>query len=75
MSNGAAAKSRDTAMDLIKMHWIESIFAGGGEMGARMRTFDWSAWPLGAVAQSPGASIRVMLGSGYTMLVCWGQTT
>jgi hypothetical protein len=30
-------------MDLIKMRLIESVFAGGGEMGAGMRALDWSA--------------------------------
>ena len=28
-------------------------FAGGGEMGARMRSFDWAATPLGPVAAWP----------------------
>jgi hypothetical protein len=54
---------------------IESVFAGGGEMGARMRAFDWSATALGPLEQWPQslrASVRVMLGSGYPMLVCWG---
>jgi hypothetical protein len=27
--------------------------AGGGEMGARMRAFDWSASPIGPVEQWP----------------------
>jgi hypothetical protein len=30
-------------MDLIKTRLIESVFAGGGEMGAGMRALDWSA--------------------------------
>lgn len=33
-------------MDLIKTRLIESVFAGGGEMGARMRALDWSATVL-----------------------------
>ena len=32
---------------------IESIFAGGGEMGARMRAVDWSTTVLGPVEQWP----------------------
>ena len=54
---------------------IESVFAGGGEMGARMRELDWSATVLGPLEQWPQslrACVRVMLGSGYPMLVCWG---
>jgi hypothetical protein len=34
-------------MDLIKTRLIESVFAGGGDMGARMRALDWSATVLG----------------------------
>ncbi len=65
----------DSAMDLIKTQLIESVFAGGGEMGARMRKLDWSATVLGPLEQWPQslrACVRVILGSGYPMLVCWG---
>jgi hypothetical protein len=33
-------------MGLIKTRLIESVFAGGGEMGARMSALDWSATVL-----------------------------
>jgi len=62
-------------MDLIKTQLIESVFAGGGEMGARMRAFDWSTTALGPLDQWPQSlqtCVRVMLGSGFPMLVCWG---
>jgi transcriptional regulator with GAF, ATPase, and Fis domain len=62
-------------MDLINTQLIESVFAGGGEMRARMRELDWSATVLGPLEQWPQslrACVRVMLGSGYPMLVCWG---
>jgi DNA-binding NtrC family response regulator/signal transduction histidine kinase len=61
--------------DPSKTQLIESVFAGGGEMGARMRELDWSSTVLGPLEQWPQslrASVRVMLGSGYPMLVCWG---
>ena len=32
-----------SAMDLSEKELIESVFSGGGDMGARMRAFDWSA--------------------------------
>jgi hypothetical protein len=35
-SDGADAESRDAIMDLSKTQLIESVFAGGGEMGARL---------------------------------------
>ena len=54
--------------DPSKMLLIESVFAGGGEMGARMRELDWSSTildPLEQWPQSLRACVRVMLGSGY----------
>jgi hypothetical protein len=63
-------------MDLIKTQLIESVFAGGGEMGARMRALDWSSTVLGPVDQWPQSlrvCVRVMLSSGYPMLACWGR--
>ncbi|MGD0136607.1 MAG: sigma 54-interacting transcriptional regulator [Bryobacteraceae bacterium] len=62
-------------MDLIKTQLSESVFAGGGEMGVRMRALDWSATTLGPLdhwPQSLRTCVGVMLGSGYPMLVCWG---
>jgi hypothetical protein len=54
---------------------IESVFAGNGEMAARMRVLDWSATPLGRVEQWPQTlrtSVRIMLGGNYPMFICWG---
>jgi DNA-binding NtrC family response regulator/signal transduction histidine kinase len=62
-------------MDVSKSQLIESVFAGGGEMGARMRAVDWSATVLGPVEQWPEslrACVRIVLGSGYPMLISWG---
>jgi DNA-binding NtrC family response regulator/signal transduction histidine kinase len=62
-------------MDLIKTQLIESVFAGGGEMGARMRAFDWSTTALGPLEQWPQslrACVRIVLGSGHPMLISWG---
>ena len=63
-------------MDLSKSSQLtESVFAGGGEMGARMRAFDWSTTVLGPVEQWPQslrACVRIVLGAGHPMLVSWG---
>ena len=62
-------------MDLSKTQLIESVFAGSGEIAAQMRALDWSATPLGPVEQWPQAlrtSVRIVLGSGYPMAICWG---
>src|SRR5215469_11544724 len=62
-------------MDLSKTQLIESMFAGGGEMAARMRALDWSATPLGPLEQWPQSlrcCVRIVLGSGYPMAILWG---
>ena len=44
-------------------------------MAARMRALDWSTTPLGPVEQWPQAlrtSVRIVLGGGYPMGICWG---
>ena len=54
---------------------IESVFAGDGEMAARMRALDWSATLLGPVEewqQSLRACVRIILDSGYPMAIGWG---
>ncbi|WP_225413562.1 ATP-binding protein [Stigmatella hybrida] len=52
------------------------VLAGGGEMGAFMRTFDWSQTPLGPVAGWPPAlrtSVSTMLASPYPAALFWGE--
>lgn len=54
----------------------EAIFAGGGELGERMRAIDWSATPLGPVSywpQSLKTCIRIILTSRQPMFVWWGD--
>ena len=51
------------------------FFAGGGEMGERMRALDWTHTPLGSPAswpQSLKTIVRVMLDSRYAMWMLWG---
>ena len=62
-------------MEPNKAQLIESVFAGGGEMAALMRAFDWSTTPLGPVQQWPQAlriCAQIVLRSGYPMSICWG---
>ncbi len=50
-------------------------FLGGGETGALMRTFDWSATPLGSPQKWPQTlkiGVRMILGSRYPMFIWWG---
>src|SRR3954453_2140637 len=48
---------------------------GGGEMGERIRTFDWCATPLGKPARWPQALrtlVNLLLASKQPMFLCWG---
>lgn len=41
-----------------------------------MRAFDWSRTPLGPVSKWPQSlriAVRILLGTGYPMLICWGS--
>ena len=52
-----------------------AFLAGGGEMGARMRTHDWRSSPVGPPEhwpQSLKTIVRVMLDSRYAMWMAWG---
>jgi PAS domain S-box-containing protein len=52
-----------------------ACLAGGGAMGALMRSFDWSATPVGPVEnwpQSLRTALSILLGSGYPMYIAWG---
>ena len=53
-----------------------SLFAGGGEMGERMRAFDWASTPLGAPEhwpQSLKTCVRIMLTSRQPIWIGWGE--
>ena len=48
---------------------------GGGEMGRRMRAFDWTGTSLGAAEswpQSLKTVVRILLSSRYAMWMAWG---
>jgi PAS domain S-box-containing protein len=55
---------------------VENLFAGGGEMGALMRSLDWSQTPLGSVSEWPQSlktAVRIILTSRQPMFVWWGK--
>ena len=55
---------------------MSDVLVGGGEMGARMRAFDWSRTPLGPAASWPRSlktAVRIMLTSRQPMFVWWGE--
>ena len=52
-----------------------SFIRGGGETGALLRAYDWSASPIGPAEGWPMALktlVSVMLGSNQPMFVAWG---
>ena len=54
---------------------IEDCLAGDGEMGALMRSFDWSKTPLGPVSvwpQSLRTAVSICLNSRFPILIWWG---
>ncbi|MCM8729556.1 PAS domain-containing protein [Hephaestia sp. GCM10023244] len=51
------------------------FLAGGGDMGARIRAFDWAATPLGPAEHWPAAlrvAVNICLHSGQPTAVYWG---
>jgi signal transduction histidine kinase len=53
----------------------DDLFAGGGDMGALMRSTDWSKTGLGPVEEWPKSlktMLGVLLGSRFPMLLWWG---
>ncbi len=53
-----------------------SFLAGGGELGALMRAFDWTSTPLGSPEvwpQSLKTAVRIMLTSRQPIWIGWGE--
>jgi PAS domain S-box-containing protein len=53
----------------------QAVLQGGGEMGARMRAFDWSTSPVGPVEswpQSLRSAMSICLGSRFPICLYWG---
>jgi signal transduction histidine kinase len=53
-----------------------SFLKGGGEMGERMRAFDWSSSPVGPAAEWPASlktAVSICIGSRYPIVIWWGH--
>jgi len=53
----------------------EHVFSGGGELGERIRSFDWSKTPMGPISawpQSLRTAVRILITSRYSMWMGWG---
>jgi hypothetical protein len=56
-------------------HAPPDFLPAGGEMAARIRAFDWSQTPLGAVDKWSAAlrtTVSIVLSNGFPMLLWWG---
>jgi PAS domain S-box-containing protein len=57
-------------------HRVETALMGGGEMGARMRAFDWASTDLGAAGswpQSLKTAVSICLNSRFPTMLWWGR--
>jgi signal transduction histidine kinase/DNA-binding response OmpR family regulator len=66
MESARRLSEKDAATDFL---------LGGGEMGERMRSRDWSQTPLGPAENWPSSlktSLSIMLASRFAMVVAWG---
>ena len=66
---------RGTSLDEGSSIETAPFLAGGGELGARMRAFDWRRTPLGAPADWPRSlktAVRIMLTSRQPIWIGWG---
>ena len=62
-------------IDEVKKAKPEDCLAGGGEMGALMRSLDWSTTLLGPVSRWPQSlrtAVSILLASRFPMLIHWG---
>jgi PAS domain S-box-containing protein len=54
--------------------WARGL-AAGGEMGARIRSFDWSSTPLGPIGEWPSSlreAVSLCLRSRFQLAIYWG---
>jgi signal transduction histidine kinase len=52
-----------------------SFLSGGGEMGERIRAFDWAKTPLGPVerwSEALRTTVRIVLANRFPQLIWWG---
>ena len=52
------------------------FLAGGGELGALIRSFDWTSTPLGPIEAWPESlrtAVRIMLASSQPIWIGWGE--
>ncbi len=69
-SNGPSSETTTGSFDL-------SFLTGGGEMGERIRGFNWGSTPLGPLETWPGSlrnAVSILLRSPFPMTIIWGRS-
>ncbi len=54
---------------------LQQVIPGGGEMGGRIRSYNWAGTPLGPPQRWPQSlktAVRIMLTSRFAMWMAWG---
>ncbi|RKH46862.1 ATP-binding protein [Corallococcus sicarius] len=70
----ATAPSASETLDPLHRE-ASAVLAGGGEMGALMRSIDWTQTPVGAPGtwpQSLRTAVSILLESRFPMYIAWG---
>ena len=70
-------RKRPLLRDIAPAEHVPDFLVGGGEMGALMRSHDWSATELGPPPdwpQSLRTAVRLMLNTGHPMYIFWGES-
>jgi signal transduction histidine kinase/CheY-like chemotaxis protein len=70
------SSSEKTANDWTAYSPITLGHGGGGDMGDRIRAFDWSKTPLGPIIRWPQSLrtvVNILLSSRYAMWMAWGR--
>ena len=71
MSSELAKRSNSVSADA-----KDDFLVGGGDMGDRTRSFDWSRTSLGPIASWPASlktAVSIVLGCQYPLLIWWGD--
>ena len=74
--SGAGSNRMQPELSTVPLSLSNGLLAGGGELGALMRSMDWSSTSLGPIEVWPQAlrtSVRIMLTSRQPMFVWWGD--
>jgi PAS domain S-box-containing protein len=70
-------RKRSISQDIAPAEHVVDFLVGGGEMGALMRSHDWSTTELGPPEgwpQSLRTAVRLMLNTGHPMYIFWGES-